>query len=97
MVIINVSIYLSPTISLSIFLCCCGFQDRYLELQASLTNARLTMHTAHVNDVIYPAYQGWMTSQLERHQFAFRQQRQQMEVLQKVGALRMRQQVQVLK
>ncbi|GFN75809.1 delta-like protein 2 [Plakobranchus ocellatus] len=42
--------------------------EQYLDLQTSLTNARLTGHATHINTLHFPAFQASVSGHLARHQ-----------------------------
>ena len=42
-----------------------------MELHGQLINGRLQAHADHINTVDFPAYQTWMSTYIQRHQFAF--------------------------
>lgn len=53
--------------------------EEYLDLHSQLVNGRLTAHAHYINTIDFPAYQTWMSTYIQRHQFAFQVYRQQLE------------------
>ncbi|KAK7090882.1 uncharacterized protein [Littorina saxatilis] len=58
--------------------------EEYLELHSQLINGRLRAHAHHINTVDFPAYQTWMSTVIQRHQFAFQVYQQELRRMQKV-------------
>ncbi|KAK7482892.1 hypothetical protein BaRGS_00025925, partial [Batillaria attramentaria] len=58
--------------------------EEYLNLHAQLINGRVRAHAEHINTIDFPAYQTWMSTYIQRHQFAFQVYRQQFTQMQHV-------------
>ena len=53
-------------------------QEQYVDLQTSLTNARLSGHAAHINTLHFPAFQASVSGHLSRHQTVLAAYREQL-------------------
>ncbi|GFR92587.1 delta-like protein 2 [Elysia marginata] len=59
--------------------------EQYVDLQTSLTNARLSGHAAHINTLHFPAFQASVSGHLTRHQTVLTAYREQLLGLQNLS------------